>query len=48
MVTRDYPEYAQQVRPGGGPDRQHMYVGEDHGTVCWNTGSTACRKRSRT
>ncbi len=37
MVTRDYPEYAQRVRPGGGPDRQHMYVGEDHGTVCWNT-----------
>jgi len=37
MVTRDYPAYAQQVRPGGGPDRQHMYVGEDHGTVCWNT-----------
>ena len=37
MVTRDHPEYAQQVRPGGGPDRQHMYVGEDHGTVCWNT-----------
>lgn len=37
MVTQDYPEYAQRVRPGGGPDRQHMYVGEDHGTVCWNT-----------
>ena len=37
MVTRDYPQYAQKVRPGGGPDRQHMYVGEDHGTVCWNT-----------
>ena len=37
MVTRDYPEYGQRVRPGGGPDRQHMYVGEDHGTVCWNT-----------
>ena len=37
MVTKDYPEYAQRVRPGGGPDRQHMYVGEDHGTVCWNT-----------
>ena len=37
MVTRDYPEYAQRVRPGGRPDRQHMYVGEDHGTVCWNT-----------
>ena len=37
MVTKDYPEYAQRVRPGGGPDREHMYVGEDHGTVCWNT-----------
>ncbi len=37
MVTSDYPEYAQRTRPGGGPDRQHMYVGEDHGTVCWNT-----------
>jgi Hypothetical glycosyl hydrolase 6 len=37
MVTRDYPEYAQRTRPGGGPSRSHMYVGEDHGTVCWNT-----------
>lgn len=37
MVTRDYPEYAQRVRPGGGPNRSHMNVGEDHGTVCWNT-----------
>lgn len=37
MVTRDYPEYAQRIRPGGGPSRDHMYVGEDHGTVCWNT-----------
>ncbi|HVU23187.1 MAG TPA: alpha-amylase family protein [Opitutus sp.] len=37
MVTRDHPEYAQQTRPGGGPARSHMYVGEDHGTVCWNT-----------
>ncbi len=37
MVTRDYPEYAQRARPGGGPSRDHMYVGEDHGTVCWNT-----------
>jgi len=37
MVTRDYPQYAQRVRPGGGPSRDHMYVGEDHGTVCWNT-----------
>jgi hypothetical protein len=37
MVTRDYPEYAQRTRPGGGPARSHFYVGEDHGTVCWNT-----------
>ncbi len=37
MVTRDHPEYAQKTRPGGGPARSHMYVGEDHGTVCWNT-----------
>jgi hypothetical protein len=37
MVTRDYPQYAQRTRPGGGPFREHMYVGEDHGTVCWNT-----------
>jgi hypothetical protein len=37
MVTRDYPEYGQRTRPGGVPDRSHMYVGEDHGTVCWNT-----------
>ena len=37
MVTRDYPEYAQRTRPGGGPARSHMFVGEDHGTVCWNT-----------
>lgn len=37
MITRDYPEYAQQTRPGGEPARSHMYVGEDHGTVCWNT-----------
>jgi hypothetical protein len=37
MVTRDYPEYAQRTRPGGGPDRNHFFVGEDHGTVCWNT-----------
>jgi hypothetical protein len=38
MVTRDYPEYGQKTRPGGGPDRTHFFVGEDHGTVCWNTG----------
>lgn len=37
LVTRDHPEYAQQTRPGGGPDRNHFFVGEDHGTVCWNT-----------
>lgn len=37
MVTRDYPEYAQRTRPGGGPSRSHMFVGEDHGTICWNT-----------
>src|SRR5215472_309616 len=37
MVTRDHPEYAQRTSPGGGPARSHMYTGEDHGTVCWNT-----------
>ncbi len=37
MVTRDHPEYAQRTKPGGGPARSHMFVGEDHGTVCWNT-----------
>ncbi len=38
MVTRDHPEYAQTTTPrGAGPSRQHMYVGEDHGTICWNT-----------
>ena len=37
MVTKDYPEYAHHSSPGGGPSRSHMYVGEDHGTVCWNT-----------
>ncbi len=37
MVTKDFPEYAQVSKPGGGPTRDHMYVGEDHGTVCWNT-----------
>jgi hypothetical protein len=37
MVTRDYPEYAQKTSPGGGPDRNHFFVGEDHGTICWNT-----------
>jgi hypothetical protein len=37
MVTRDHPEYAQRTRPGGGPARSHMFAGEDHGTVCWNT-----------
>ncbi|MBI4876080.1 MAG: hypothetical protein HY822_15695 [Acidobacteria bacterium] len=37
MVTGPYAEYAQRTRPGGGPARSHMFVGEDHGTVCWNT-----------
>ena len=37
MVTRDYPDYAQRTKPGGGPVRDHMYVGEDMGAVCWNT-----------
>lgn len=37
MVTRDHPEFAQRTKPDGGPARSHMYVGEDHGTVCWNT-----------
>lgn len=37
MVTRDYPEYAQKASPGGGPSHSPMYVGEDMGTVCWNT-----------
>jgi hypothetical protein len=37
MVTRDYPDYAHRTKPGGGPARDHMYVGEDMGAVCWNT-----------
>ncbi len=37
MVTLHYPEYAQRTRPGGGPHRSHMFLGEDHGTICWNT-----------
>lgn len=37
MVTRDHPEYAQKTSPGGPPARSHMFAGEDHGTVCWNT-----------
>jgi hypothetical protein len=37
MVTKDYPEYGQKTSPDGAPDRQHMFVGEDHGTVCWMT-----------
>ncbi len=37
MVTRDYPEYGQKSTPNGLPCRSHMYVGEDHGTVCWMT-----------
>lgn len=36
-VTVKYPGYAQHTKPGGGPQRDHMYVGEDMGTVCWNT-----------
>jgi putative glycosyl hydrolase-like family 6 (GHL6) protein/glycosyl hydrolase family 42 (putative beta-galactosidase) len=36
-VTEKYPDYAQRIKPGGGPQRDHMYVGEDMGTVCWNT-----------
>lgn len=37
MVTKEFPEYAHQTSPGGPPSRSHMFVGEDHGTVCWNT-----------
>src|SRR5437762_9465202 len=37
IVTRDYHDYAQRTRPAGGPDRNHMFVGEDRGAVCWNT-----------
>lgn len=37
MVTQDHPEYAQRTTAGGGPARSHFFVGEDHGTVCWNT-----------
>ena len=36
-VTRNYPDYGQRTKPGGGPARDHMYVGEDMGTICWNT-----------
>ena len=36
-VTEKYPDYAQRTKPGGGPARDHMYVGEDMGTICWNT-----------
>ena len=28
-VTEKYPDYAQRIKPGGGPQRDHMYVGED-------------------
>ncbi len=35
MVTEDFPEYGQKTSPEGKPARDHMYVGEDHGTVCW-------------
>jgi len=37
MITQQFPEYAHQTSPGGLPSRSHMFVGEDHGTVCWNT-----------
>jgi Hypothetical glycosyl hydrolase 6 len=37
IVTRDYPDYAQRTKPGGGPAVDHMYVGEDMGAICWNT-----------
>ncbi len=37
MVTEDYPEYGQKSTPNGKPVRSHMFVGEDHGTVCWMT-----------
>lgn len=37
MVTKDYPEYGQKTTPNGLPHRSHMFVGEDHGTVCWMT-----------
>jgi hypothetical protein len=36
-VTKHYPEYAHRSSPNGGPIRDHMFVGEDHGTVCWMT-----------
>jgi hypothetical protein len=36
-VTVHYPDYAQRSKPGGGPARDHMYAGEDMGTICWNT-----------
>ena len=36
-VTEKYPDYAQRIKPGGGAQRDHMHVGEDMGTVCWNT-----------
>ena len=28
---------AQRTSPGGLPDRNHFFAGEDHGTICWNT-----------
>jgi len=37
MVTRDYPDYAHRSTPGGGPETDHMYVGENMGAVCWST-----------
>jgi hypothetical protein len=37
MVTGKFPEYAHISRPGGGPEKLQMMIGEDHGTVCWMT-----------
>ena len=37
MIVNDYPEYAQQATPGGGPLKLQMMIGEDHATVCWMT-----------
>ncbi len=37
VVTKDYPEYGQVSKPGGGPLKLRMFAGEEHGTVCWNT-----------
>lgn len=37
MIVNDYPEYAHQDTPGGGPLKLQMMIGEDHATVCWMT-----------